>query len=111
MRKYQQIFVDVDTQNDFLDPRGALFIKDSAAILDNLAALTRFAVDRGIPVLASACAHGEDDAEFKQFPRHCVTDTWGQLKLAGTLLPKRVTVSADVPVADPAKLLESRQQL
>ena len=52
------VFVNVDTQRDFLDPDGALFIAGSGAIRPNLARLTRFARDRGIPILATACAHG-----------------------------------------------------
>ena len=35
-------FVDVDTQRDFLEPDGALFIAGSGAIRPNLARLTRF---------------------------------------------------------------------
>jgi nicotinamidase/pyrazinamidase len=111
MKTHPQIFVDVDTQNDFLDPNGALFIRSGLEILDNLGRLTAYARRRRVPVLSSACAHGEDDAEFSQFPRHCVTDTWGQLKLACTLLPRRVRVSAHLPVAHPAELLDRWQQV
>ena len=44
------VFVDIDTQRDFLEPDGALFVPGSAAILENLARLTNFARSRGIPV-------------------------------------------------------------
>ena len=65
------VFVDVDTQRDFLDPDGALFIAGSGAIRPNLARLTRFARAQGIPILATACAHAEGDPEFAVFPPHC----------------------------------------
>jgi nicotinamidase-related amidase len=55
------IFVDVDTQRDFLEPDGALFISGSEVIRPNLARLTRFAREQGIPILATACAHHEGD--------------------------------------------------
>ncbi len=34
------VFVDIDTQRDFLDPAGVLFIPGSEAIVPNLARLT-----------------------------------------------------------------------
>ncbi len=71
------VFVDVDTQRDFLEPSGALFIEGSPAILANLARLTHFARDRGIPVIATACAHTSDSAEFATFAPHCLIGTTG----------------------------------
>ena len=81
------VFVDVDTQRDFLDPGGALFVAGSGAIRPNLARLTAFARDRSIPVLATACAHGEDDPEFADFGRHCVAGTGGQGRVPETDWP------------------------
>jgi nicotinamidase/pyrazinamidase len=111
MPTYEQIFIDVDTQHDFLDPRGSLYVPGGAELLPNLERLTAHAGRRGIPVVASACAHDEDDAEFARFPRHCVRDTWGQLKVAGTLLNRRITVPARLPVRDPAGLLAGHKQV
>src|SRR5690606_24687307 len=48
------VFVDIDTQRDFLEPNGALAIDGAAAIVPNLARLTQFARERGILVLATA---------------------------------------------------------
>ena len=78
------VFVDVDTQRDFLDPDGALFIAGSGAIRPNLARLTAFARGSGIPILATACAHGDDDPEFAVFPPHCRLGTPGQDRVAET---------------------------
>jgi nicotinamidase/pyrazinamidase len=78
------VFVDVDTQRDFLEPDGALFIAGSEAIRPNLARLTRFALERGIPILATACAHSEGDPEFAVFPPHCLLGTPGQGRVAET---------------------------
>ena len=49
-----QVFVDIDTQRDFLEATGALFVSGSRAIIPNLARLTRFARDQKIPILATA---------------------------------------------------------
>ena len=81
------VFVDVDTQRDFLEPSGALFVPGSEAILPNLARLTGFARTRGIPVLATACAHAPDDPEFRQFAPHCLIGTEGQERVAATAWP------------------------
>ena len=81
------VFVDVDTQRDFLDPDGALYIKGSGAIRPNLARLTRFARERGIPILASACAHELGDPEFAVFPPHCLLGTPGQDRVDETAWP------------------------
>ncbi|MFO0952860.1 MAG: isochorismatase family protein [Isosphaeraceae bacterium] len=82
------VFVDVDTQRDFLEPDGALFIPGSEAILANLARLTRFAREHGIPVLATACAHTEEDVEeIARFGRHCMTGTPGQARVSATAWP------------------------
>ena len=78
------IFVDVDTQRDFLDPDGALYVPDSSAIRPNLAYLTQYAAARSIPVLATACAHVPDDPELEKFPPHCMIGTRGQTRIAET---------------------------
>ncbi|MDB5352766.1 MAG: isochorismatase hydrolase [Planctomycetota bacterium] len=87
------IFVDIDTQRDFLEPSGALFVPGSGAIRANLARLTAFAKRRGIPVLATACAHTLDEIDPEPFPPHCLIGTPGQERIAetawegGTVLP------------------------
>jgi nicotinamidase/pyrazinamidase len=81
------IFVDVDTQRDFMEPAGALYIEGSEAILPNLARLTNFARSRGIPILATACAHEEGDPELERFARHCMVGTPGQQRVPETAWP------------------------
>ena len=62
------VFVDIDTQRDFLDPAGALYVAGSVEILPNLRRLTDFAIDHKIPILATACSHHPDDPELTIFP-------------------------------------------
>jgi nicotinamidase/pyrazinamidase len=78
------VFVDVDTQRDFLEPTGALFVRGSEAILGNLARLTDIARRKGIPVLATACAHTPDDPELTRFPPHCLIGSPGQFRVPAT---------------------------
>jgi len=44
-----RVFVDVDVQHDFCEPQGALFVKGSPN--ERFRALTRFAVEKKIPIL------------------------------------------------------------
>lgn len=81
------VFVDVDTQRDFLDPAGALYVPGADAIVGNLARLTRFARERGIPVLATACSHTSDDPELARFGPHCLAGTPGQERVGATAWP------------------------
>ena len=81
------VFLDVDTQRDFLEPSGALYVAGSREILANLEQLTQFARAQGIPILATACCHHADDPELAQFPPHCMAGTEGQQKVAATAPP------------------------
>src|SRR5262249_44809388 len=80
----EMVFVDIDTQRDFLDPAGALYVPGAIEILGNLSRLNQFATMRGIPILATACAHRGDDPELKEFPPHCMIGTPGQERVQAT---------------------------
>ncbi len=86
------VFVDVDTQFDFLFPVGALYVPGAERIIPAIAQLNRYAEAHSIPVLSTADAHAEDDPEFAAWPPHCVAGTLGQRKPAATLLENRVVI-------------------
>ncbi|HXN45879.1 MAG TPA: isochorismatase family cysteine hydrolase [Bryobacteraceae bacterium] len=88
------VFVDVDTQIDFLVPAGALYVPGAERLLPRLAEVNRYAAAHGIPVVSTVDAHAENDPEFSAWPPHCVVGTAGQQKPCGTLLEKRVVVSS-----------------
>ena len=79
------LFFDVDTQLDFVFPGGALYVPGAEEIVQQLAALTRFAIQNGIQIISTADAHTEDDPEFKIWKPHCVAGTTGQTKIGGTI--------------------------
>jgi nicotinamidase/pyrazinamidase len=91
------VFVDVDTQRDFFEPDGALFIGGTAAIRPNLARLTEFARTHHIPVLATACAHTVDQADPEPFPPHCLVGSEGQQRIPETAWPGGGVVQHDEP--------------
>jgi len=86
------VFVDVDTQLDFLYPVGALYVPGAERIVPAIERLNRHAAAHGIPVISTVDAHAEDDPEFADWPPHCIAGTLGQHKASATLLDRRVTV-------------------
>jgi nicotinamidase/pyrazinamidase len=80
------VFVDVDTQIDFLFPAGALYVPGAERLLPAIARLNHYAAAQGIPLISTTDAHREDDPEFRLWPPHCVAGTTGQLKPAETLV-------------------------
>jgi nicotinamidase/pyrazinamidase len=89
------VFLDIDTQRDFLDPGGALYVPGAVEILPNLRRLTDFAIDHKIPILATACSHHPDDPELTVFPAHCIAHTPGQARVPATARPFSVILDVE----------------
>jgi nicotinamidase/pyrazinamidase len=104
------VFVDIDTQRDFLEAGRPLFIHGSEAILPNLARLTSFARERQIPVIATACAHTTDSTELEVFPPHCMIGTTGQERVEATAWPAGRTLRLGETL-DPAESLPAHLTL
>ena len=85
------IFFDIDTQHDFLDRDGALYVPDSESIRPQLERLLRAASERQITTVSSRCAHQVNDPEFAVFPPHCIDGTRGAERVFADLpnLPRR----------------------
>jgi nicotinamidase/pyrazinamidase len=81
----RRVLVDVDTQIDFVDPAGALFVEAAPGVRDAIAAHLRAAVAEGVPILGSVDSHAYDAWEFAgnggPFPPHCVKGTAGWLRV------------------------------
>jgi nicotinamidase/pyrazinamidase len=89
-----KIFYDVDTQNDFMNKDGALYVPDAELIKPNLKLLSEYAAKNKIQVIASIDNHygteifkdveGELARWGGPFPDHCMEGTFGQKKIAET---------------------------
>ena len=79
-------FFDIDTQLDFVYPGGALYTPGCEWVIPNVALLNAWAVDNGIPLISSNCAHTETAQEFQVWPPHCVKGCLGQRKPASTVV-------------------------
>jgi len=86
------VFVDVDTQVDFMLPYGRLYVPHAEDIIPNLRELMLWARARKVPIISTSDAHTPDDPEFAQWPPHCVAGTPGQRRIPETLFPDAVVV-------------------
>ena len=96
-------FFDVDTQVDFMEPTGKLYVPHAEKIIPHLAQLMAYAREHDIPVISSADAHAADDPEFKIWPPHCVAGTHGQQRIKETLLPGALTVPMHAGAFNPPR--------
>jgi len=110
-KRFETILVDIDTQNDFMDPRGSLYIDQADAIADNVRRLISWADRQGVPVVSSVDTHVENDPEFEQFPPHCIVGTWGHQKISGTLVEPNKKISLGDKQMDVSCELDVHRQL
>jgi nicotinamidase/pyrazinamidase len=89
----RMVFWDVDTQRDFMDADGKLYVPDAESIKPLLKRLTDYAHERGIRIVASADDHAPGDRELsaapdfhETFPEHCMRGTPGAEKIPETAL-------------------------
>jgi nicotinamidase/pyrazinamidase len=91
--KQPVIFWDVDTQHDFMDANGRLYVPDAEQIKLNLKRLTDYAHERQLHIVASADDHVPGHRELsptpdfqETFPEHCMRGTPGAAKIPETAL-------------------------
>lgn len=88
MRPRTTLFYDVDTQRDFMESEGKLYVPGAEWISPQLATLTQFARQHAIAVAGSVDRHYPTDPELHanggDYPEHCMNDTVGQTKVAAT---------------------------
>lgn len=88
---------DVDTQIDFIDPKGALYVPGAEKIKRYLHRLIRFGRSNRLKILGSVDCHLPENPELQQFPPHCLRGTPGQKKI-------HETEQADIEFVPPAPL-------
>ncbi|MBS1258361.1 MAG: Nicotinamidase [Candidatus Scalindua arabica] len=90
--KNKTVFVDIDTQFDFMNPNGALYVPDAEGIIDNIKKLFDYAKEHKIKILSSIDAHKVDDPEFRIFPPHCLKDTPGNQKIEASTCEDHIII-------------------
>ena len=96
------IFWDVDTQHDFMDPDGKLYVPGADAIKSELKRLTDYAHERDFHIVASSDDHVPGHRELsatpdfhETFPEHCMRGTPGAAKIPETCLDAPLIIEPD----------------
>lgn len=108
---FSLVFVDIDTQKDFIKPDGALSVPGAEKIRDNLKTLVDYALENDIKIIASMDAHLKDDPEFEDFPPHCVKGEPGQAKIEETQVEKNYVVEKEQIDQDIEKILSENDEV
>lgn len=84
MDNKKTIFWNTDTQKDFMDEDGSLYVQGAESIKPILAKLTKYAKENNIKVINTADWHYDDSEELSDtpdfintFPPHCMSNTPG----------------------------------
>lgn len=93
---------DVDTQKDFIEEDGRLYVDGAEKIRDNLERITNHARENDMKVWGSLDYHNEDDPEISDdpdfeetFPPHCLQETEGWEKIPETLPDDPLWIDSD----------------
>jgi len=85
--------VIVDMQNDFVDPRGTLYVANARGTVPAIAHLLEMARAEGMLVVFTQDWHGENDPEFTLWGPHAIGGTWG-----AEIVPELAPVSQELVI-------------
>ncbi|HTZ75814.1 MAG TPA: isochorismatase family cysteine hydrolase [Candidatus Aquilonibacter sp.] len=108
MAKYF-VFWEVDVQKDFMLPGGKLYVPGAEKLIPNIRRLVQAAAATETLLVSSACAHSENDPEFKVFTAHCVKGTDGARLIPEGMANNFTLIPNDPSFQLPANILESPQ--
>ncbi len=82
--KDKTIFWDEDTQFDFMNPKGKLYVPGAENIIDKVSEIREYALKNDYSIIASCDWHSLTDSEISQnpdykktFPPHCMANEPG----------------------------------
>lgn len=109
------IFWNVDTQVDFMEPGGKLYVQDAEKIKPVLKKITKLAEEKSVFVVNTADYHHSGSAELSdnpdfitKFPPHCMAETTGAEFISETN-PQNPVVINWSSEQNPDELLEKIQ--
>ena len=110
-RRIARVFIDVDTQRDFMYPHGADYFPQAGQIAPQVARLFRCARNQGYPVISTTMCLRNHGPAAQRPGNGCVEGTNGQKKPAFALLAKRASFGPNGNTDLPSGLLHRCQQL
>jgi nicotinamidase/pyrazinamidase len=111
MMSEKKVFIDIDTQHDFVDSGGRMPVPGAENIVAIWKDLTRYAVKKGIKIISTASKFEKDDPQFAEKPHYCLKDTPGQKKIEETLAEKHAYLDIDMEDVNCEDLLEKNDQI
>jgi nicotinamidase/pyrazinamidase len=90
--KNKTVFVDIDTQFDFMNPQGTIYVPGAEEVTDNIKKLFAYAKEHKIKILSSTDAHRVNDPELKLFPPHCLKGTPGNQKIEASTCKDNIII-------------------
>ena len=111
MVSHKVVYWEVDTQADFMLPRGKLYVPGAERLLPNIRRLTDAARQGRVFLVSHGCFHTENDPEFQTFPPHCVKGTPGAAFVPEALTDEVAVVPNDAAAAVPRDLSKYQQVL
>jgi nicotinamidase/pyrazinamidase len=105
------IFWEVDTQADFMLPKGKLYVPGAERLLPNIQRLTDAARQDKVFLVSHGCYHLPDDPEFAAFPPHCLQATEGADFVPEALTEKVLRIPNDANATIPDDLSAYQQIL
>jgi len=103
------ILWEVDTQADFMQPGGKLYVPGAEKIIPNVRRLVNASVETSALLVSTADAHQEGDPEFRRFPPHCLRGSPGARIIPEGLAKKTFTVPNDPSVEVPRDIFRHFQ--
>jgi nicotinamidase-related amidase len=76
-KSQETALIIIDMQNDFCDPKGALYVPSSRDTIEPIKSLLNKAREKSVRVFYTQDTHTEDDMEFKIWPVHVIEGSWG----------------------------------
>lgn len=91
---FERVLLDMNTQCDFLLPKGALPVANRAEVLPNIRRIMNWGRVGRFPVLSSLESHRIGESN-NGLPPYCIDCSKGQKKLPFTLMPRRILLQGD----------------
>ncbi|HRX85363.1 MAG TPA: isochorismatase family protein [Phycisphaerae bacterium] len=105
------VYVDVNTQKDFLTERAACPVQNRDVLVPALRRAVAWAKRNHVPVISSLDCHRRGELRNARLPQHCLDGTPGQDKIDFTLCGSYVRIEGDNTLAVPIDLFRRYQQV
>lgn len=110
-RKIECVLIDVNTQKDFFERRGAMPVANARAMIPALRKIVAWSKRNGAPVISSLESNRPIELSDSGTPICCVDGSGGQCKMDFTIFPKRTNFELDTTLALPVNPFRQVQQV